>query len=296
MLLQGSIVALVTPMYEGVAPDTPLDEEALAGLIEFHVEQGSSAILVAGTTGECATLRHEEHCHLIRLAVKLTAGRLPVIAGTGANSTLEAIDLTRCACEAGADACLLVTPYYNKPTQEGLYLHYRAITEAVETPLLLYNVPSRTACDLLPETVARLAELPGYIGIKEASNQLDRVAQLRRLCGPDFLLLSGEDGTAREFMQRGGTGVISVSANIAPAAMQRLCVQIMAGDAAGAEAADRGLQRLHRALFIESNPIPVKWVLHRMGRIQAGIRMPLNWLAESCRQEVLAVMNEAGIC
>ena len=289
--MQGSLVALVTPMQ----PDGAVDFESLRRLVEFHIEQGSDGIVAVGTTGESATLDEREHCEVIRGVVDQVAGRVPVIAGTGANSTAEAIGLTRQARELGADACLLVTPYYNKPTQEGLFLHYRAIADSVDIPQILYNVPGRTACDLLPATVGRLAELPNIIGIKEATGKLERLDAIRELCGPDFLLYSGDDASACEFCLRGGHGVISVTANVAPALMHRLCAAARGGDRETAEAIDRQLAALHRDLFIESNPIPVKWAVHEMGLIPAGIRLPLTWLSEGCRDTVRAAMRQASV-
>jgi len=295
-IFRGSIVALVTPMQRAQTPAAALDPAALAALVDFHSEQGTAAIVVAGTTGESATLNHEEHCALIRRVVELAAGRLPVIAGTGANSTTEAIDLTRCAHEAGADACLLVTPYYNKPTQQGLYLHYRAVAEAVDLPQLLYNVPGRTACDLLPETVGRLARLDNVVGLKEAAPcSPQRVADLRALCGEDFALLCGEDADAAEFILQGGEGVISVTANVAPAQMSALCNHALRGDRQATLDADAALRPLHKALFLESNPIPVKWALCHMGLIQAGIRLPLTWLDPACEQALTEAMQTAKI-
>lgn len=289
-MMEGSLVALVTPMQ----PDGTLDLEALRRLIEFHLAEGTDGIVAVGTTGESATLDEEEHCEVIRLTIEQVGGRVPVIAGTGANSTTEAIALTREAQELGADACLLVTPYYNKPTQEGLYRHYRAVAEAVDIPQILYNVPGRTACDMLPETVARLAGVPNIIGIKEATGKLERVSEIQRLCGREFLLYSGDDATAREFCLMGGHGVISVTANVAPRLMHELCAAARQGDRAQAEEIDAKLEGLHRELFIESNPIPVKWALAEMGLIQAGIRLPLTWLSEGCHDAVRAAMRQAG--
>jgi 4-hydroxy-tetrahydrodipicolinate synthase len=289
-MIQGSIVALVTPMEQ----DGALDVESLNRLIEFHIEQGTDAIVAVGTTGESATLNEAEHCEAIRLTVERVAGRVPVIAGTGANSTTEAINLTRHAKALGVDACLLVTPYYNKPTQEGLYLHYKAVAEAVDIPQILYNVPGRTACDLLPATVARLAALPNIIGIKEATGKLERADEIRVLCGPDFLLYSGDDATACEFCLRGGHGVISVTANVAPKLMHEMCIEARAGHQDAALAIDAKLAALHRDLFIESNPIPVKWAVHQMGLIEAGIRLPLTWLSEGCHAAVRDAMRQAG--
>ncbi len=289
-MFQGSLVALVTPMGVGGS----LDEYSLRQLVDWHVEQGSDGIVAVGTTGESATLDEEEHCRVIRQVVEYAAGRIPVIAGTGANSTTEAIALTQCAEEAGADACLLVTPYYNKPTQEGLYRHHRVVAEAVAIPQILYNVPGRTAVDMLPKTVARLAEIDNIVGIKEATGELNRVRVLRELCGEDFALYSGDDATAREFMLLGGNGVISVTANVAPALMRQMCRAALAGDMAEAQRLDAKLAALHEQLFIESNPIPVKWALAEMGRIRAGIRLPLTWLSESAREPVRQALLEAG--
>jgi 4-hydroxy-tetrahydrodipicolinate synthase len=284
------MVALVTPMMETGA----LDTASLRKLVEFHLEQGTDAIVAVGTTGESATLGEEEHCEVIRLVVEQVRGRVPVIAGTGANATSEAINLTRRAKEAGADACLLVTPYYNKPTQEGLYLHYKAVAEAVAIPQILYNVPGRTACDLLPETAARLSEVPNIIGIKEATGNLDRLAEILKLAKPGFLLFSGDDATACEFCLRGGKGVISVTANVAPRLMHEMCAAAIAGDRSAAEAIDAKLQGLHKELFIESNPIPVKWAVQQMGLIAKGIRLPLTWLSPVCEARVRAAMQQAG--
>jgi 4-hydroxy-tetrahydrodipicolinate synthase len=290
-MIQGSIVALVTPMRR----DGAVDFHTLRKLIEFHIEQGSDAIVTVGTTGESSTLNEAEHCEVIRVVIEQVAGRIPVIAGTGANATSEALRLTARAKEFGADACLLVTPYYNKPPQEGLYRHFRCIAEAVDIPQILYNVPGRTGCDLLPATVARLAEVQGIIGIKEATGDLDRAKELLRLCGPDFLLYSGDDATACEFCLLGGKGVISVTANVAPRLMHEMCIAAIAGDRVTAERLNERLAALHRALFIESNPIPTKWALHEMGLIEEGIRLPLTWLAESCREPVRKALQLAGV-
>jgi len=284
------MVALVTPMMETGA----LDTASLRKLVEFHLEQGTDAIVAVGTTGESATLDEEEHCEVIRLVVEQVRGRVPVIAGTGANATSEAITLTRKAKKAGADACLLVTPYYNKPTQEGLYLHYKAVAEAVAIPQILYNVPGRTACDLLPETAARLSEVPNIIGIKEATGNLDRLAEILKLAKPGFLLYSGDDATACEFCLRGGKGVISVTANVAPRLMHDMCAAAIAGERSAAEAIDAKLQGLHKELFIESNPIPAKWAVQQMGLIARGIRLPLTWLTPDCEARVRAAMQQAG--
>ncbi len=285
------MVALITPMHE----DGGIDLEAIRRLIDFHIDQGSDAIVAVGTTGESATLNEQDHCALLRQVVAYADGRISIIAGTGANSTTEAIDLTRCARAAGADACLLVTPYYNKPTQEGLYLHYLAVAQAVDIPQILYNVPGRTACDMLPETVARLAIVPNIIGIKEATGELDRVKRIRELCGPDFLVFSGDDATARELILRGAHGVISVTANVAPRQMHDMCVAAQTGDQELAERIDAPLSALHRNLFVESNPIPVKWAVSEMGLCERGIRLPLTWLSEPARIIVREAMRIAGI-
>ncbi len=290
-MFHGSMVALVTPMHE----DGAVDEAGLAALVEFHIAQGSDALVAVGTTGESATLDAQEHCHVIRRVVEMAAGRIPVIAGTGANSTREAIDLTRCAMQAGADACLLVTPYYNKPGQEGLYLHHKAIAEAVPIPQILYNVPSRTACDMLPETAERLSHISNIVGMKEATGDIDRARDILARCGDRLDLYSGDDATALEFLLAGGKGVISVTANVAPAAMHRLCKAALAGDRESAAAIDASLAALHRDLFVEANPIPVKWALHEMGMIPAGIRLPLTPLAQQHHARVRAALHQAEI-
>jgi len=289
-MFQGSIVALVTPMHE----DGAIDEDSLQRLVDFHVAAHSDALVAVGTTGESATLDEDEHCHLIRRMVEMAAGRIPVIAGTGANSTREAIDLTRCALAAGADACLLVTPYYNKPTQEGLYRHHLAIAEAVPVPQILYNVPGRTACDMLPETVGRLAEVDNIIGIKEATGDLGRVRELMARCGAGFSVYSGDDATAMELMLMGGKGNISVTANILPEAMHELCTAALRGDRQTAEAINQRLGTLNHTLFVESNPIPVKWALYEMGMIPPGIRLPLTPLAERFHETIRQALRQAG--
>ena len=230
-MFRGSMVAIVTPMQAGVAPDTALDKASLEQLIEFHIEQGTDAIVSVGTTGESATLTEQEHCEVIRQTVEFVNGRVPVIAGTGANSTIEAISLTRCAKKVGADACLLVSPYYNKPTQEGLYQHHKAVAEAVSIPQILYNVPGRTACDMLPETVIRLAEIANIIGVKEATADLARLDAIKQSVDDEFLLLSGDDLTSKDFLLQGGHGVISVTANVAPKLMHEMCELAIKGDA-----------------------------------------------------------------
>jgi 4-hydroxy-tetrahydrodipicolinate synthase len=290
MLLRGSIVALITPM-DAIGA---VDDAALARLVDFHVEAGTAAIVAVGTTGESATLDEAEHCAVIARCVALAAGRIPVIAGTGANATAEAIRLTRCAAEVGADAALLVTPYYNKPTQAGLIAHYRAIADAVALPQILYNVPGRTACDLLPETTAELARVENIVGLKDATGDLTRLPRLRELCGPDFALYSGDDGTGCEFMLGGGDGVISVTNNVAPALMRQLCDAALAGERERALAINDQLADLHRALFVESNPIPVKWAMAALGLAQPGIRLPLTWLTPAHEATVRAAMQRAG--
>ena len=290
-MFQGSIVALVTPM-QG---DGRVDRESLGALMEWHIEQGTDAIVAVGTTGESATLDAEEHCEVIRQCVDIAANRIPIIAGTGANSTTEAIELTACAKENGADACLLVTPYYNKPTQQGLYLHHKAVADAVDIPQILYNVPGRTACDMLPETIGRLSGIHNIVGVKEATGDLSRVAEIRRLCGADFDIFSGDDATACELILLGGQGVISVTANVAPGAMHEMVAAALAGDRTEAERRDAHLSALHRDLFVEANPIPVKWALAEMGRIPAGIRLPLTWLSPEHHETVRKAMSAAGI-
>jgi len=290
-MFHGSMVALVTPMRE----DGAVDQDSLEALIEFHVAAGTDAIVAVGTTGESATLNEKEHCDLLRRIVETAAGRLPVIAGTGANSTQEAIDLTRCGLQAGADACLLVTPYYNKPTQEGLYRHYKAIADAVPIAQILYNVPGRTACDLLPETVQRLAPIANIIGIKEATGDLQRGRQILDSCGDQLDLYSGDDATAMELILLGAKGDISVTANVAPKAMHDMCAAALAGDRTRAEQLDRKLRALHKDLFIESSPIPVKWALHEMGLIPPGLRLPLTPLAEQYQEPVRDALRQAGV-
>jgi 4-hydroxy-tetrahydrodipicolinate synthase len=289
-MLQGSLVALVTPMES----DGSVDWDSLRGLIEFHIHEGTDGIVAVGTTGESATLDEHEHCEVIRFTVETVRGRVPVIAGTGANATTEAIQLTRKAKEVGADACLLVTPYYNKPTQEGLYLHYRAIAEAVDIPQILYNVPGRTGCDMLADTVVRLSKVPNIIGVKEATGNLDRAKSILDQVDPSFLLYSGDDATAGAFCLLGGHGVISVTANVAPRHMHDLCAAARDGDAARVEAIDAKLEGLHRELFVESNPIPVKWALAEMGLIKKGIRLPLTWLLPAYDEVVRSAMRQAG--
>lgn len=287
-MITGSIVALVTPMHA----DGQVDWECLDRLVEFHIKQGTDSIVAVGTTGESATLSTEEHCDVIARVVKVTAGRRPIIAGTGANSTAEAIELTQEAKNLGADACLLVTPYYNKPPQRGLIKHHEAIAAAVDIPQILYNVPGRTACDMLPETVAALADIEQIVGIKEATGDMDRARQLLDLVGDRMAVYSGDDETAYQMMLMGGKGNISVTANVAPALMHRLCMLALDGQAEEAKALNERLMTLHKAMFCEANPIPVKWALHRMGLMGRGIRLPLVELDERYYPKVeLALSN-----
>jgi len=290
-MLQGSMVALVTPMQE----DGELDRESLNKLVDWHINEGTDAIVAVGTTGESATLNKEEHCRVIRWVVEQAAGRIPVIAGTGSNATAEAIDLTECAKQAGADACLLVTPYYNKPTQEGLYLHFKAIAEKIDIPQFLYNVPNRTACDMLPETVARLAAIDNIVGIKEATGDMTRVTRMRASCAADFRILSGDDATAGALIEAGGNGVISVTANVAPAAMRAMCAAAIRGEFEQARSIDAKLEALHSKLFLQANPIPVKWALYRMGKIGTGIRLPMTVLSQDFHSSVEDALRLAGV-
>lgn len=290
-MIAGSMVALVTPM----DAQGGLDWDSLSKLVDLHLQEGTNAIVAVGTTGESATLSVAEHIEVIRRVVDQVNGRIPVIAGTGANSTSEAVELTENAKTAGADACLLVTPYYNKPTQEGLYLHFKHIAEAVAIPQILYNVPGRTVCDMLPDTVERLSKVPNIIGIKEATGDLKRGREVLDRVSKDFLVYSGDDPTAVELMLMGGKGNISVTANVAPRAMSELCAAAMAGDAETARAINERLMPLHRALFLEANPIPVKWALHEMGLMGNGIRLPLTWLSQSYQEPLRQAMRQTGV-
>jgi len=290
-MIQGSIVALVTPMDESGA----VDFNQLKRLVDYHIAEGTDALVAVGTTGESATLNEEEHLDVIKAVVDYTAGRIPIIAGTGANATTEAINLTRRAQTAGADACLIVTPYYNKPTQEGLYLHYKAINDAVDIPQILYNVPGRTACDMLPETVGRLSKLKNIVGVKEATGDLSRVKHIRDLAGPDFAIYTGDDASSREFCLLGGNGCITVTGNVAPKLVHQMIKAAIAGDAETALAIDAKLTALHKNLFIQSNPIPVKWAVAEMGLISKGIRLPLTWLTQDCFEVVRAAMHQAEV-
>ena len=288
--LRGSIVALVTPM----AADGAVDWEALRHLVDWHIEAGTAALGVVGTTGESPTLDVAEHSEVMRRTVECAAGRLPVLAGTGANATAEAVALTQAAVAAGADACLSVVPYYNRPTQEGLYRHYRQLADAVQIPQLLYNVPTRTACDLATDTVLRLAELPNIIGVKEASGDVERVRELLARRPEGFAVYSGDDPTAAQSMLDGADGVISVSANVMPERVAALCKAALAGDAAAAWALDARLAPLYESLFVETNPIPVKWALAEMGRIAGGIRLPLTPLSAAHHPALRRTLREVG--
>lgn len=290
-MFQGSMAAIITPMHE----DGSIDKQALCDLVEWHIANNTTAIVATGTTGECVTLEPSEMLEVNALVVKQAAGRIPVIAGTGSNSTSIVIKLSEAAKSAGVDALLIVTPYYNKPTQNGLYMHYKTIAEKVDLPIILYNVPSRTACDILPETVEKLAKIKNIIGIKEATGQLERAQEIIKRCGADFEVYSGDDPTALELMLHGAKGVISVTANIAPRKMQAMCEAALKGDAALAETLNNELMPLHKQLFLESNPIPTKWALEAMGKIKAGIRLPLLPLDSKYHQDVKKAMETAGV-
>lgn len=290
-MFKGSIVAIVTPM--DAAGD--LDWEALDALVDWHVAAGTDGIVPVGTTGESATLSIDENVRVVERVVRVADGRVPVIAGTGANNTREALEMTRAARSAGADASLQVTPYYNRPTQEGLYRHFATIAEDVDLPMVLYNVPKRTGCDLLPETVARLAPLENVVATKEACGEVERVTAIHDACGEAFPVLSGEDPINVAMMRAGAVGAISVTANIAPARMAAMIDAALAGDWATAEAEEAALADLHAALFVESNPIPVKWALHELGRIGPGIRLPLTPLAPALRDDLRAALRRYGL-
>lgn len=290
-MLGGSMVALITPMTN----DGNIDEDALVSLVDFHLQNQTDAIIAMGTTGESATLSHKEHRYVVKRVVELVNGKIPVIAGTGSNNTTEALDLTLAAKQDGADACLLVTPYYNKPTQEGLYQHYKLIAEKVAIPQVLYNVPGRTGCDLLPETTARLADIDNIIAIKEATGDLARAKETLVLSGDRIDVFSGDDATCIDLMLMGGKGNVSVTANLAPQAMHDMCEAAIAGDRETAEAINASLLGLHRKLFLESNPIPAKWALHKMGYGGNGIRLPLTVFADQYHAELLDAMKMAGI-
>lgn len=289
-MITGSLVALVTPM----DAEGRIDWECLDKLVEYHIDAGTSAIVAVGTTGESSTLDPDEHIDVIRRVVKRANGRIPIIAGTGGNSTHEAVDLTREAAEIGVDACLLVVPYYNKPTQEGLYQHFRTVAEAVDVNQILYNVPGRTSCDMLNETVDRLADIPNIVGIKDATGNVSRGEELVRMVGDRIAVYSGDDGTSLELMLRGGKGNVSVTANVAPRLMAQVCEAAVAGDEARARELDEILAPLNRKLFVEANPIPVKWALHQMGLIGPGIRLPMTPLSPEYHEDVLDALKSAG--
>lgn len=290
-MLTGSLVAIVTPMFE----DGRLDLDALKKLIDFHLEAGTDGIVIVGTTGESPTVDVDEHCALIKTTVEHVAKRIPVIAGTGANSTSEAIELTAKAKALGADACLLVAPYYNKPSQEGLFQHFKAVAEAVDIPQILYNVPGRTGCDLTNETVLRLAGVANIVGIKDATGGIERGTDLLLRVPADFAVYSGDDASALALMLLGGKGVISVTANVAPRLMHEMCDAALKGNIANARAANAKLFGLHQKLFVEANPIPVKWVLQQMGLIAPGIRLPLVNLSTQYHEVLRHAMNQAEI-
>ena len=294
--ITGSMVALVTPMHD----DGDIDFAALETLVDWHVSAGTSAIVAVGTTGESATLDVKEHCAVIERVVQVAAGRVSVIAGTGANSTREAIELTESAARSGAHACLSVTPYYNKPTQEGLYLHHKAIAEAIDIPNILYNVPGRTAVDMTADTTVRLAEVPNIVGIKDATGDLSRGQDLIQRCPQDFAVYSGDDATAAQLMMLGGKGDISVTANIKPAEIALLCRlamnvgRVVDGEEVTREQVEdlnQQLMPVHDAMFVEANPIPVKWAIHKMGRARQGIRLPLTVLSSRYHEQVEVAIN-----
>ncbi|QWD79145.1 4-hydroxy-tetrahydrodipicolinate synthase [Polynucleobacter sp. MWH-Spelu-300-X4] len=293
--ISGSLVAIVTPMHA----DGSLDLPALRQLIDWHIAEGTDGIVIVGTTGESPTVSVEEHCELIKVTVEHTAKRIPIIAGTGGNSTSEAIELTEYAKKVGADASLQVVPYYNKPTQEGMYQHFKTIAEKVDLPVILYNVPGRTVADMANETVIRLAKVPGITGIKDATGNLERgtqlIAGLKAAGAHDFAVYSGDDLTALFLMLMGGQGNISVTANVAPKLMHELCVAAMAGDMARTREIQYKLLAVHKSMFIEANPIPVKWALHAMGRMDSGIRLPLTTLSDASQEQVRQALKAAGL-
>ena len=290
-MFHGSIVALVTPMQD----NGDIDFQSFEQLIEWHLQQQTDAIVVLGSTGEGMTVTHEERRKIIRRAVEQVKGRCPVIAGTGTNATAQTIALTKEAMELGVDACLVVTPYYNKPTQEGLYQHFSAIAKAVPIPQILYNVPSRTACDLLPETVGRLSQISNIIGLKEATGKIERVGTILKQCKTSFDLYSGDDPSCMEFILAGGKGVISITSNAAPQLMHEMCVAALAKNRPLAEKINQQLQLLHQLQSVETNPIPIKWMLYAMGKIPAGIRLPLTWLSEQHHEKIRHALQQVGI-
>ena len=290
-MIKGSIVAIVTPMFE----DGSLDRDSLRKLLDWHVAEGTDAICIVGTTGESATVSPDEHCELIKLTVDHIAGRIPVMAGTGGNSTAEAIALTRHAKEVGADASLQVVPYYNRPSQEGMYRHFKAIAEAVDLPVILYNVPGRTVADMSNETILRLANIPNIVGIKDATGNIGRGYDLLRLAPKSFAVYSGDDPTAMALMLGGGAGNISVTANVAPRLMADMCKAALEGNIAKAVELNNKMFPLHQKLFVEPNPVPVKWALAEMGKMPGGIRLPLVPLAADCHDAVRSALREAGV-
>lgn len=291
-VIQGSMVALVTPM---LAENHEIDWQALSQLVDWHIEQETDAIIAVGTTGESSTLSHKEHIEIVEKIVQQVNGRMPIIAGTGSNSTREAIDLTQAARKAGADAALLMVPYYNKPPQQGLIRHFLTLADAVDIPQILYNVPSRTITDILPETLAEISYHPNIIGIKEATGDIGRVEKIHRLCGEGFHIYSGDDASCVELMLAGGKGCISVTANVVPALMHQLCELAIAGKASEARQLNETLSALHSVLFVESNPIPVKYALHLCGRIQNAIRLPLVPLLSSHHPQIEAVLRDLSL-
>lgn len=290
-MFQGSMVALVTPMQT----DGSIDKKSLHDLVEWHIASSTDALVIAGTTGESVTLNDDEHYDLISTVVNQVAKRIPVIAGAGSNCTQHSLTLTRNAKKAGADAALIVTPYYNKPTQNGLFEHYKLIAEKVALPIILYNVPGRTMCDLLPETVERLAKFSNIIGIKEATGKLERATDILNRCGKKFAIYSGDDATALDLMWLGAKGVISVTANVAPQKMHAMCKAALSNNKLLAESINKELMPLHQKLFLESNPIPTKWALYEMGRIPAGIRMPLSQFDKKFHKDLKEAMQTAGV-
>lgn len=289
-MIKGSIVAIVTPMHD----DGSIDMETMSSLLEWHVSEGTDAIVAVGTTGESATLDVDEHCAVVSHVVKVIGGRIPVVAGTGANSTTEAIELTQAAKDAGADACLLVTPYYNKPSQRGLIAHHSKIADSVNIPQILYNVPGRTACDMLPETIKELSHVNNIVGVKEATGDIARGKAVMELCGKDFAVYSGDDDTSLELILAGAVGSISVTANIVPGDLHRMCSLAMSGEAEAAAVVNERIACLHKDLFLEANPMPVKWALKEMGRIGAGIRLPLVEFDPACHKQLRQSLRDSG--
>lgn len=290
-MFTGSLVALVTP-FDG---NNQVDYTCLKRLIDFHADAGSNGLVIAGTTGESATLSRSEHVELICRAVEIADGRLPVIAGTGSNSTAQTVDLSRAVADSGIDAYLIVVPYYNKPVQEGLYQHFTVIADAIDKPVMMYNVPGRTVADMLPETVARLAQHDNIFGIKEATGDIDRLRAIQELIDGDFRYFSGDDFTLLPFIEQGGHGVVTVSGNVAPSQVAKLCRLALDGRGEAARALDETLQALNKALFVESNPIPVKWAVSQMGLMEGNIRLPLTTYSSQYHEEMRAAMRQAGV-